>query len=249
MVLGLLRCDWHCDRSVMATFHQNLRSKKPLRGCSIKEVRLVLGLLFKEFYSNWLSFLLIIALIPINILLSNHDGGPFTPIVFAVMVTWYITMGTSMSDYKNDTDVLVNSLPVTRQQIVTSKYVSTLLTGWLFIVIAKTLWMVFEHHSTVQFTDAAFALLAVVIFIAVYFPLYYRLGTPFIIMGLIILTISFFTVFPIVFYTGLTNRFWGLIDLWQEHALILWVIIVGITTATLFGSWTISNRLYRQKEF
>lgn len=154
-----------------------------------------------------------------------------------------------MKNYKNDTDVLMNSLPVTRRQIVTARYVITLLVGCVFILIGKVTWLLLGNDTAMQLSDALPALMAIAFFTAVYFPLYYKLGTPFIIIALVILTVLFITAFPIVFYTGIKYGFWGLADVWQQHTAVLLIVFCGIAVAAMLVSRFISIRLYERKEF
>lgn len=208
------------------------------------------SLLLKQFYSNRSSLLMVGAMLLLfPLLLFNNEDGPFTPLVFAVMMTWYFAIGMDMNEHKNDTDVLVNSLPVTRRQIVTSKYVTLLLVGFVFIIVGKVTWFLTENHSLVQLSDAVLAMMAVALFTSVYFPLYYKLGTPFINLAFVVLAVLSFTAFPIVYYTGLRNGFWGLADLWEQHASLLLVVFCFITVALMLVSRSISIRLYEKKEF
>ena len=208
------------------------------------------SLLLKEYYSNRSVLLIAAAMLFIFPLVFFQDNasGPSTPVIFSAVMALYFTMGVNMEDRKNDSDVLLNSLPVTRRQIVTAKYVAAVLVGALFIAIGKTVSMI-KAQPTVSLTEAAVALIAVVLFSAVYFPLFYKFGTQFVIFAIVVLTILFFTALPIVFYTGMKSGFWGLAGLWQQHRPWLLIALFILTVAAVLFSCSFSVRLYEKKEF
>ena len=209
----------------------------------------MLSLLFKQFYSNRYSLLFVGAMLFLFPLFIFDEDAWMSPVMYAVVMTWYFSIGMDMTDYKNDTDVLLNSLPVTRKQIVTSKYVTTLLVGLVFIAIGKIARFLTENHPILQLSDVLIAITAVAFFAAIYVPLYYKLGMPFMILALVVLTILLLTVFPITFNLAVKYGLWGLTDIWQQHATLLTVLFCAITVVAVAVSRNISMRLYENKEF
>lgn len=208
------------------------------------------SLLLQRYYSNRSGLFIAGAVLFLSpTFLWDNETGPFTPLVFAVMMTWFSTIGMDMTDYKNDTDVLLNSLPVTRRQIVTSKYASTLFVGAVLIAVGKVTSLFVDTRHDGQLTDLFLAAMAVAFFTAVYFPLYFKLGTPFITLAFIVLMAFCFTVFPILFFAGFTYDFWGLPILWQRYTIPAIIGLCSITIAAVLISRSISIRLYEQKEF
>lgn len=208
------------------------------------------SLLFSHFYSNRFDFIIVSPVLLFNTLLfRDSPAGPFTPIVFAVVITLFFSIGNDMKEYKNDTDVLLNSFPVTRRQIVTSKYVTTLIVGFIFISIGKVAWFLTEDYPLVPLSDALLAMVAVALFTAVYFPLYYKFNATFVTVALVVLAIALFTIFPIVYYMGLRHGFWGLAAMWEQHPALLLMAICTVSAVVMIVSWSISIRLYGKKEF
>lgn len=207
------------------------------------------GLLMNQFYSNRLDFIIVSPVLLFTLFFRDNPADPFTPIIFSVAMTWLFSIGIDMKEYKNNTDVLLNSLPVTRRQIVTTKYMTSLLVGFIFIIVGNVTWFLTKGHSLVSLSDALLVISAVALFAAIYYPLYYKFGARFVTIALVMLMISFTTIFPIAFHLGLRHGFWGLADVWEQHPAFVLTALCTIAVVAMLVSRSISIRLYEKKEF
>lgn len=212
------------------------------------------GLLLKEFYTQRKGLLLSIIFLLFAMSLSFRGGQTLPPVYFAILYSCIFIATANTYDEKNDSDVLLNSLPVSKRQIVTSKYVASFLMAVIIIFFVLGYIAFFQRSASDQyaatlFIEAIIGLTVTGLFTAVYFPLYYLLGQRFFLFGLAVIGIIAFAAFPIVYYLGLENGFWGLADVWQQHSILFPIVLFGIATVAVLISRSISIRLYEKKEF
>ncbi len=189
---------------------------------------------------------------------STGGSAMFTAGAFAV--TYLLIQTPAAHDDKCHADRMFNSLPVSRAAIVAAKYLSAPL--YLLIGSAQYLavyWLVklvgipFTMHPV---TLEAFAGLLVVaaVYASVYYPILFRFGymkTRYLNVGL----------FALLFATGsalvlavkntdggrLADSISGFLASQPD-----WLIacgLLGVLLALLLGSWLLSARIYRRREF
>lgn len=179
--------------------------------------------------------------------LMRVDG----PLAVVSMLAMFFTFGTSAHEDKNNSHVLLNSLPVARKEIVTAKYVFHIAFGICLIGLA------FIYRTIVGALpkDAALwqyviAVTVIVWFVSVFFPLYFWLGPRFVQIGMIALFIVMFTAVPLVYNLGVKHNFWGILEFVQSlPSFLLFVIVTAATIVLLIVSRLISVWLYERKQF
>src|SRR5690554_5410632 len=77
--------------------------------------------------------------------------GPISPILFAVPFVWLVPVSMTVFEFKNDSDVLINSLPVTRREVVLSKYVILILFSMASAGILTVIHMLLQGVLPVDF--------------------------------------------------------------------------------------------------
>ncbi|RPF52208.1 ABC-2 transporter permease [Aquisalibacillus elongatus] len=179
-------------------------------------------------------------------LFSNHGQDP---IYLAVIFGCLFPFVGDMSENTNQSENLINSLPVNRQEIVASKYVSAFLFSLLIIVMVAVI-KLFPIFNGVRLIELALSFTLVGMFISIYFPLLYFLGPRFVMIGMMVLGIVSLTFLPQLINTGIKKNFWGLTEYYQQMS-TEWVsiILLGITAGLLLVSWFISGRIYMKKQF
>ena len=99
-----------------------------------------------------------------------------------VGVTYMLMSQAITLDDKNKSDVMLNSLPLRRKDIVLAKYLSVFLYAALvilFFLLAQTVVTVIRIPISItklSLTDILGALITVVVLISVYFPIYFKFG-------------------------------------------------------------------------
>ncbi|WP_164218257.1 ABC-2 transporter permease [Virgibacillus sp. YIM 98842] len=150
-------------------------------------------------------------------------------------------------DEKKETNILLNSLPYTRRQIIASRYLGAILYMFLSIGVASIALFVMNRPFTM--TDILIGSGTFLLFSAITFPLFYIFKSGYIssivlISGLILLAIGppivslFAEHFTVI--TDFINQFTA-----SELYIGVSVFIIIIYTA----SWLITNTIYQRKAF
>jgi ABC-type transport system involved in multi-copper enzyme maturation permease subunit len=209
------------------------------------------SLLYKEFMS--LRTVIFVYLLGLGVLLfvttiMNENGSAF--LLPVAGLSWFFIMSIAAQEEKNDSHILINSLPVSRKQVVAAKYLFSILAGLVFIGIALMVHPLFNLSSQgTNMFDAVLTMAATGWFAAIYFPMYYWLGPRFVQISMFILFILVFAILPPVFNLGIKHDFWGLGDWLRSASLnILAVILLLLTAIVLLGSWALSARIYERKD-
>jgi hypothetical protein len=206
------------------------------------------NILYKEFVVQR-TVILAYAVVAILFItqLIRVDG----PMAVISMLAMFFTFGTAAHEDKNNSHVLLNSLPVARKEIVTAKYVFHIAFGICLVGLT------FIYRTVIGALpkDAAMwqyviAVTVIVWFVSVFFPMYFWLGPRFVQIGMIVLLIVMFTALPMVYNLGVKHNFWGIPDFIQSlPRFLLFVFATAVTIVFLIVSRLISVWLYERKQF
>jgi hypothetical protein len=206
------------------------------------------NILYKEFVVQR-TVILAYAVVAILFItqLIRVDG----PMAVISMLAMFFTFGTAAHEDKNNSHVLLNSLPVARKEIVTAKYVFHIAFGICLVGLT------FIYRTVIGALpkDAALwqyviAVTVIVWFVSVFFPMYFWLGPRFVQIGMIVLLIVMFTALPMVYNLGVKHNFWGIPDFIQSlPRFLLFVFATAVTIVFLIVSRLISVWLYERKQF
>jgi len=206
------------------------------------------NILYKEFVVQR-TVILAYAVVAILFItqLIRVDG----PMAVISMLAMFFTFGTAAYEDKNNSHVLLNSLPVARKEIVTAKYVFHIAFGICLVGLT----FIYRTIIGALPKDAAMwqyviAVTVIVWFVSVFFPMYFWLGPRFVQIGMIVLLIVMFTAVPMVYNLGVKHNFWGIPDFIQSlPRFLLFVFATAVTIVFLIVSRLISVRLYERKQF
>jgi len=206
------------------------------------------NILYKEFVVQR-TVILAYAVVAILFItqLIRVDG----PMAVISMLAMFFTFGTAAHEDKNNSHVLLNSLPVARKEIVTAKYVFHIAFGICLVGLT----FIYRTIIGALPKDAAMwqyviAVTVIVWFVSVFFPMYFWLGPRFVQIGMIVLLIVMFTALPMVYNLGVKHNFWGIPDFIQSlPRFLLFVFATAVTIVFLIVSRLISVWLYERKQF
>ena len=206
------------------------------------------NILYKEFVVQR-TVILAYAVVAILFItqLIRVDG----PMAVISMLAMFFTFGTAAHEDKNNSHVLLNSLPVARKEIVTAKYVFHIAFGICLVGLT----FIYRTIIGALPKDAALwqyviAVTVIVWFVSVFFPMYFWLGPRFVQIGMIVLLIVMFTALPMVYNLGVKHNFWGIPDFIQSlPRFLLFVFATAVTIVFLIVSRLISVWLYERKQF
>ncbi|WP_142323485.1 ABC-2 transporter permease [Bacillus cereus] len=194
-------------------------------------------LILKDFIIQW-KFLIWYILYPVFFYMALTDTENLF-IIMSVIITIGATVKTFEADSKNESEVIVNSLPILRKQIVYAKYIVAIII--LFISITVSCFTMGMKNGINLFEFIETTLLASISFILVYLsfvlPISFWLGYK----KTILITIVIFMA-PIVI---LETLFQINLEQIQLYNTLLFIGSICMLIASIF----VSVKLYEKREF
>lgn len=177
-----------------------------------------------------------------------------------IIAVYFFLVTASMEDDKNKSEIILNSLPLSKSQIVLAKYLSVfayILIGAVFLGIVGLLFKLSAFPTTprlIKAVDLLAAGLLVSVYVSIYFPMYFRFGAS----ALRLFSVVFFLIFFFMpryllnLYLAyenteavrLLNKFFL-----EQSPLIPAIVVIFIILALMTGSFLISRSIYSRKEF
>jgi len=203
-----------------------------------------------------LLFCLVYVLI-IPLFFRNFENKNLIFSASIMIVTYMLLTNACALEEKNKTEVLYNSLPISRVKIVAARYLSL----FLYSAVASVYYLIISNlvtllHLPLKIYPATFegflgGLITVIILNSIYLPVFFKIG--FVKSRYVNLFLFFGVFFGITlvsqFAKGITNPFFikliSLFKLPQGNLLIT----AGIAALILVTSFFISCRIYKKKEF
>lgn len=172
----------------------------------------------------------------------------------------YLFLLTSVAwDDKNKSEIILNSLPVRREDIVKAKYLFVLVSAALGIAIMGVTGLILKkfglatHASYLGWPDALESLTSVAFLSAIYLPFYYRFGSIYMkIINVVIFMLVFFLPSFILGYVRehpdqrLVAHTLRILATTPEWLLIL--TVCALVFGLMAGSMLIAIRVYRKKD-
>lgn len=159
----------------------------------------------------------------------------------------YIPFNAYAYDEKAETNILLNSLPYTRKEIIASRYIGAIV--YMLIAIILTSAALFLFNKPFTFTDIAVGSGFFLLFAAFTFPLFYMLKPGYI------------TTVVIISFLVLTAIGPKIITFLAEHLTNITDFIVNLSLPTLYtgatifilvvylASWGVATVIYQRKVF
>lgn len=183
-----------------------------------------------------------ILLVLFFVLMGRHD-----PAFIFLLASLIIPVNTIANDEKPETNILLNSLPYTRTEIIASRFLGAI----VFIILATgaTSVLMYVFNRPFSITDIAISSSLTLLLLSFYLPMPYIIkpgySSPFALISFLVLA---GIVPPIVSYLGerLTSVTDFLLNLpvpvFYTSALLLGIVFYGT-------SWSVTSFIYRRKAF
>ena len=203
---------------------------------------------YKDWIVNRTVFLVYTGVLLLMALRVLPVGGP---VVMATMMASFFVLTSAAQDERNNSQTFINSLPVSRRDVVTGKYVLSIgagvaLTGITLLVTALREPMPGRVMLGQLFLSAG----VISTFVSVFIPMYYLLGSRFVQLGLFVLFILVVAVAPPAYNLAVRHNFWGLLDTLRAVPVETLQTVAAVTVVVLLlASWRLSVALYNRKEF
>lgn len=186
---------------------------------------------------------------------------PFSQVIYSMgaMAISYIFILTALqADFKNNTIIIMNSLPIKRSEIVASKYLS------MFVFIALSFLILMVAGLLIKFSplpfnvtypglsDLIITFLSVGILLSVYIPVYFITGGRWVqIANIFFFMFMFFAPSTISRYF-MENKEQSLVihmmQYYSENVLLVYLAAVILTLIVLAVSFTCSLKIYSNKD-
>lgn len=169
------------------------------------------------------------------------------PALTFLVASVFIPFNTYAYDEKAETNILLNSLPYTRNEIIASRYIGAVF--YMVIAVGLTSAALFSFGKLFSMTDIAIGSGLFLLFAASTFPLFYILKPGYITLAVIIGFIILSRIGPpVVVY--LAEQFSGITDFIMN--LSTPILYTGSTVLIMFIyllSWGLSSAIYQRKVF
>ncbi|MBS4207254.1 ABC-2 transporter permease [Bacillus sp. FJAT-50079] len=172
-------------------------------------------------------------------------GAP--PVVTFLVAGIFIPLNAFGYDEKAETNILLNSLPYTRKEIIASRYLGAIV--YMFLSIGVTSLALFVFNKPFTITDIAIGSGLFLLFAALTFPLFYILKPGYITTAVLIsFVLLTWIARPVIWFI-------------TEHLPAITEFIMNISAPTLYMgvtivlmviyviSWGITTMIYQRKAF
>ncbi|AOY77925.1 ABC-2 transporter permease [Clostridium formicaceticum] len=219
------------------------------------------SLIFKETIIQKKSFLFAILYGMFIFFVFGRGGGGLAPTTYimGIVATTYIFIQTGCAnDDKNKTEIIFNSLPISRREIVTAKYISSILFSiinlFMMMLLGSILSKLFlgKIHM-ITYGDIIMGLFSTWLLIAFYLPFYFKFGyikTKY--FNMFIFFLFFFapsSLIPLIIGNPHHPIAKMMISLAPDHsAILLGSLFLAIAAIITFVSINISFIIYRKRE-
>ncbi|MGE7624844.1 ABC-2 transporter permease [Viridibacillus sp. NPDC096237] len=169
------------------------------------------------------------------------------PTLTFLVASIFIPFNTYAYDEKVETNILLNSLPYTRMEIIASRYIGAIV--YMILSIGVTSLALFIFNKPFTMTDIAIAIILFLLFVSFTFPLFYIFKPGYITMVILISFILLAAIGPtIVLFlaehlTAITDFITNLsIPTVYTGATLIIVVVYVI-------SWGVTAFIYQRKSF
>ncbi|GAB6516272.1 ABC-2 transporter permease [Bacillus cereus] len=194
-------------------------------------------LILKDFIIQW-KFLIWYILYPVFFYMALTDTENLF-IIMSVIITIGATVKTFEADSKNESEVIVNSLPILRKQIVYAKYIVAIIILFISVTIGcftmrmKSGVNLFEFIETTMVASSSFIL----VYLSLVLPLSFWLGYK---------KTIFIAIFILIVPMAVSSIFFGInLEQIQLYNSLLFIGSICMFIASIF----VSVKIYEKREF
>lgn len=188
------------------------------------------------------QIILFIPIIMFFIIFGSHD-----PAFIFVLASGFIPFNTFYYDEKTESNILLNSLPYTRSEIIASRYLSAIIYMTLSIGIASLGMYVFNKPFTTG--DIALGAGLFLVFAALTFPLFQILKPGYIttVVMIAFIVLSVLSGYIVTFINNHLTALMNFIASLSVPALYTGAAVVVMTIYAI--SWGVTTVIYERKAF
>jgi nitrate reductase NapE component len=194
------------------------------------------------------------------IVFSNPMLKDFTYIMAAFGISYMTIIGAAQAEYKNNSDMIINSLPLTRHEIVLSKYLSVVVFTLISLAMVGIVGLIFHllplpiSYRLIKMTDVIITIISVLFLASISLPLYFKSwgGQWARVFNVILFMLLFFAPAQISEYLVNNNQqAWvqTLSFLVREQMWLVSLLSMLVILILFLISFTIAQRIYIKRDF
>lgn len=184
------------------------------------------------------------------ILLIIYLRADFNIVFSVVMISSLFVINSHYYDEKDKANILLNSLPYTKKEIVSSKYIEALLSAVIVILLYIIgQYILGSSLGNFSFMQIISCFLGIMLFTAFYLPFFYKFTQQYLLVAFsALVVIVIIAARPILEFV--MSNFAETIQLLQSMATIqLYSIMTTLVIIIYIISWLLSIKIYSNKAF
>lgn len=169
------------------------------------------------------------------------------PILLFLVISIYIPLNAYAYDEKAETNVLLNSLPYTRKQIIAARYIGSVFYIGLSVILAVGLLLLLNQPF--KWIDVGIGVTSSILFTSIAFPMFYIFKRGYVSLGIMI---AFFALVGFVprILPKIAVQLSTLVNFVQQLSLpTIYGSVAVITLIIYLISWLITMMIYERKAF
>ncbi|MGI6576310.1 MAG: ABC-2 transporter permease [bacterium] len=196
-------------------------------------------------------------------LLITFNNPVFRDTVYSmglIITVYFFLITANMEDEKNKSEIVLNSLPLRRSQLVLAKYLSVFVYIFIGAIILGGLGLLFQLPAIpftprlLNLTDLLTASFLISICVSIYLPLYFRFGATALRFFSVIFFLCFFFLPRLLYDLYFTYAETAIVRFLQnffleQSPLLQTAVVMIIILSLLTSSFFLSRKIYLQKDF
>lgn len=169
------------------------------------------------------------------------------PILTFLVVSIYIPMNAYAYDEKAETNILLNSLPYTRKQIIAARYIGSIFYITISVLIAAGFLTLMQQPF--EWREVGIGVTSSILFTSFAFPMYYIFKRGYVSLGIMIVFFLLVAFVPMIL-PKISTQLTAMIDFVNGLSLsIVYGGVAGITLVVYLLSWLVTFLIYDRKSF
>lgn len=187
---------------------------------------------------------LLVLLPALVVYLFLESSSIWVGIIFSIA----IIMNAYSIDEKSSIHMLLNSLPYTRKEIVSSKYIGAFIfTG--IVVFTIFIGNLIIHQEIIIWKDILFIVSLVMVAISLMFPFSYKFKSQYILIAALVLLAIYLVIIPLLI-PNVNEKIRGGAQMLLTVQTAQFYLFSALAVMMLYAcSWLLSIRIYRKKVF
>ncbi|MEN6391095.1 MAG: ABC-2 transporter permease [Syntrophomonas sp.] len=189
---------------------------------------------------------------------ANPVFQEFTYSMAAFGIAYITVIGVAQAEYKNNSDIVINSLPVTRREVVAAKYLSIITFTVIALALVGVVGLLFHfllpvlHYRLINLSDVFTTAVSVILLAAVSLPIYFKTSAQWArVVNVVVFLVLFFAPAQLVGYMQNGQEPWvrNVAGLAGNQYWLLTLTGLAILMIVVLISYFISLRIYLNKDF